>query len=330
MKLITELDKEKWIDLMNNCEFKSPFQSYDYYKIFNSVNEFSAKAFAIEVEHRYLALIVVTIQKESGFKSFFSKRGIVYGGPLIRFSDSKYLDLLLQHVNDYFKKKLIYLEVRNNFDFSAYKEVMKKHGWLYIEHLNVQLSLENLDLETYLSGLKYNRRREIKMTNQHGAHVREAKSESDIVNLYKILKDLYKTRVKLPLQPLSFFIELYNSQIGKVFIVTNEDNIIGGSFCLYDQQDSIFTMSYAGLRDYHKKIFPTHLAIIGAIKFGFDNDLKMLDFMGAGKPNLDYGVRNYKLQFGGELVEHGRFKVIYKPILYKIGELGIKLISKLT
>ena len=52
--------------------------------------------------------------------------------------------------------------------------------------------------------------------------------------------------------------------------------------------------------------------------------------MGAGKPNEDYGVRDFKLQFGGELVEHGRYNNIFNPSLYKIGLLGIKIMAKFS
>jgi lipid II:glycine glycyltransferase (peptidoglycan interpeptide bridge formation enzyme) len=46
--------------------------------------------------------------------------------------------------------------------------------------------------------------------------------------------------------------------------------------------------------------------------------------MGAGKPDEPYGVRDFKAEFGGELVERGRFLCIRKPLLYKIGTLGVK------
>ena len=51
--------------------------------------------------------------------------------------------------------------------------------------------------------------------------------------------------------------------------------------------------------------------------------------MGAGKPDDHYGVRDFKQEFGGKLVEHGRYKYINKPLLYKIGEIGVKLLRKM-
>ena len=50
--------------------------------------------------------------------------------------------------------------------------------------------------------------------------------------------------------------------------------------------------------------------------------------MGAGKPDEAYGVRDFKARFGGEQVEHGRFLYINKPLLYRVGKFGVKLLKK--
>jgi lipid II:glycine glycyltransferase (peptidoglycan interpeptide bridge formation enzyme) len=50
--------------------------------------------------------------------------------------------------------------------------------------------------------------------------------------------------------------------------------------------------------------------------------------MGAGSPDQPYGVRDFKAEFGGELVEHGRFLCVRKPMLYAIGKMGVKLLKQ--
>jgi lipid II:glycine glycyltransferase (peptidoglycan interpeptide bridge formation enzyme) len=47
--------------------------------------------------------------------------------------------------------------------------------------------------------------------------------------------------------------------------------------------------------------------------------------MGAGKPDEDYGVRDFKAQFGGTLVEHGRFLKVNNPLIYKAAQIYLKL-----
>jgi len=324
-----EIDREKWMQLLQKSSFSTPFQTPEYYDLFNSVEGYSADVFATEEEGEYKSLVVVTIQKEKGVKGHFSKRGIIYGGILIANAEDGILEPLLNEVKSYYKKKLIYLEIRNNYDYSSFIPEFEKSGYLYEKHLNVQLNIKNVSVEDILSGMKYNRRREIRLSYKEGATVRLAENEEEVKEVYAILEDLYVNRVKLPLGPYDYFLNLYKSKVGKVFVVNHNNKIIGGSFCVYYDGMTINTFYYAGLRSYHKKIFPTHIAIMGIIEFAIENNLKMVDFMGAGKPDKDYGVRDFKLQFGGDLVEHGRFKYICNPLLYKTGILGLKVLSKI-
>ena len=50
--------------------------------------------------------------------------------------------------------------------------------------------------------------------------------------------------------------------------------------------------------------------------------------MGAGKPDEQYSVRDFKAEFGGEMVEHGRFLCINKPLLYQIGKAGLAILKR--
>ena len=53
------------------------------------------------------------------------------------------------------------------------------------------------------------------------------------------------------------------------------------------------------------------------------------DMMGAGEPGVPYGVRDFKSEFGGELVEHGRFLCVTQPILYKLGVFAVRLLKRI-
>jgi len=324
-----KINKKLWGELCTNSLFSSPFQTPEFYELYNSVEGFSADVFAVEQEGKLTSLVVVTLQKEHGIKEYFSRRGIVYGGILISENNEESLKFLLKHLNNFYRNQLIYIEIRNNFDYSIFKSAFQLNNFNYQPHFNVQLKTENTSMEAILSNMKYNRRREINISFKEGAEVNEAQNENEVIALFDILKDLYTTKVKLPLPNLNYFIGLYKSKIGKVFIVKHHNKVIGGSFCIFHQGMSINTLYYAGIRNYHKKIFPTHLAIMGVTEFAIRNNLKMVDFMGAGKPGKEYGVRDYKLEFGGELLEHGRYLKIINPILYNIGKLGLKLLAKI-
>ena len=46
----------------------------------------------------------------------------------------------------------------------------------------------------------------------------------------------------------------------------------------------------------------------------------IFDFGGAGKPVVHYGVRDYKMKFGGKLVNYGRLTLVHNPIKMKLKE----------
>lgn len=329
LKGIREINIRRWENLLKNSSFASPFQSADYFNLMNTLQGTEAYVFAIESESELQALCVVTIQKEKGPKAYFSRRGIIYGGPVIRDDSDVNIPDLLDYIETEIKSKVIYLEVRNFFDYSIYNGSFEKSGWEYIPYLNVQVKLNGENFDSLLSDMKSNRRREIRYSLKEGAQTRIIENESDLKTLYQILHELYQNVVRLPLPDYDYFLNLYRSSVGKIFGVYHNEMLIGGAVCLFYPGKSVYTHYYCGLRDYHKKIFPTHLAIKAAMEFGIENNLESIDLMGAGKPDEEYGVRSYKKQFGGNVVEHGRFLKILNPFLYKTGKTGLELIKKL-
>lgn len=79
----------------------------------------------------------------------------------------------------------------------------------------------------------------------------------------------------------------------------------------------------------YKNVYPSICATWGGIEYAAQNGIPLFDFMGAGKPDIEYGVRDFKAEFGGTLVEHGRFCYVANPMLFFIGRLGVKLLKHL-
>ena len=40
-------------------------------------------------------------------------------------------------------------------------------------------------------------------------------------------------------------------------------------------------------------------------------------------------MRDFKLKFGGELVEYGRNVFVCNPLLFELGKLGVKLLKRI-
>jgi serine/alanine adding enzyme len=320
------IDLLKWSDCIKKSVYITPFQTPEFYRLCNSVDGFSADVFAVEESNKYTSLIVVTVQKEYGLKSYFSRRGIIYGGPVLD-DHCNSLTYLLNSVRSFYKSKLIYIESRNYACYDLYKKVFKNAGWNYMAYMNIKVSIMNKDLNSIIAKFNYNRRREIKKSLEEGATFSEITSEAVIEEVYKILEHIYKTRVKLPLPGLVFFMKFWETGLMKAFAVVHKGRVIGGAFCPILQGKGIYTMYYCGERNYNPHIFPTHLAVLAALESGLKEGCCYLDFMGAGRKGKEYGVRRYKSEFGGDLVEEGRFLIILNPILFRIGKLGLKILS---
>lgn len=329
MKVLTneQIDNRLWEEFVAGNPHATPFQTWDYYRLLNHVKPSSGQAVCVVREDRILALAVIHIQREKGIKGYFSRRGVIFGGPLVDSAYPEALDQLLEGIGTLIGNRVIYLETRNLSDFSRWRNVFAGRGWAYHEHLNCVLEIKSR--EQVLGGMSESRRRQIRMSLDNGATWEECSSPEDLEELYSLLKELYSKEVRLPLPSRGFFTAIYKSWFGKIFIVRHNGRIIGGSICPVLDKRAIYTFYYYGLKDYHKKIFPTHLALMAAIEYALQNGIGKVDFMGAGKPGEDYGVRDYKLKFGSELQEQGRFLKIESPLLYRIGKTGLEITRRL-
>ena len=79
----------------------------------------------------------------------------------------------------------------------------------------------------------------------------------------------------------------------------------------------------------YKDASPSVMATYGAMEYAHAHTIPIFDIMGAGKPDVPYGVRDFKAEFGVKLVEHGRFLKVQKPVLYGIGVMGVKMLKKI-
>jgi lipid II:glycine glycyltransferase (peptidoglycan interpeptide bridge formation enzyme) len=98
--------------------------------------------------------------------------------------------------------------------------------------------------------------------------------------------------------------------------------------CPILENKAIYEWYVCGLDDEFREQSPSVTATHAAIEYAKTNGLPLFDFMGAGKPDEPYGVRDFKMEFGGELVEYGRLLCVRKPLLYKIGKFGVRILKE--
>jgi serine/alanine adding enzyme len=310
-----------WNDFFYGNAFATPFQSYDFYSLVNSSPAFSAEAAAAYDGGIIHALAVVTLQRSPGLYAFFSRRAIIYGGPLADIGCPEALDLLLGHITSALKGRVIYSETRNLSDYSCFKQIFNKNGWEYVPYLNFHL--QTADNDTMIRAVSDSRLRQIKKARSAGVSWRKAASLDDVRAFYLILADLYKKKIRKPLMPWDFFRLFFERQSGVFLLVIYKDKVIGGIMCPVLENKAIYEFYICGLDEEYNEQHPSIIATWAAMEYAAENKIPVFDFMGAGKPGESYGVRDFKARFGGEIVEYGRFLKKMNPLLYRAGALAI-------
>ena len=325
-----DVDVGAWNALADESPVASWFQTPEAYDFFAGLSFLEAFVVAVKNGGKLRGVVIGYVQKDGGrIKQFFSRRAIITGGPLLA-SDISNVELveLLNAVKNSLRKKSIYIETRNFNDYSQWKNVFEACGFRYEPHFDIVV--DTASMEVVNENLGKSRKRDIRVSMRDGASVVPKPTLSQVQDFYDILNKLYTTKVKTPLFPLEFFEKLFACDNTAFLLVEYAGRIVGGTVCVGLPGVALYEMYACGEDGAQKTIFPSEVATFAGLQFAAENGYPKFDMMGAGSPNDGgYGVRDFKLKFGGELLELGRYDYVSKPLLYQIGKLGVKLLKKL-
>ena len=331
----SEIDRQQWSRLVQTSETGTWFQSPEAYDFFASLPELISP-FVVGIASpqpspkgkgvlRGVCIGYVTKECHP-IKQFFTRRAIIIGGPcLANDCPNEEVTLLLSSLHhsiiSSFHHAPIYIETRNFNDFSTWKEAFEAAGFAYQPHLNFHV-------DPSVNNLSDNRCRQVRKAQATvECLTNERVNELEIQEWYKVLAELYRTKVKTPLWPIDFFLEAYRQNIAKFLLVKHEGRIIGGSMVVADER-TVYEWFECGLNAEYKDQYPSVMATYAGIQLAKESGCSRYDMMGAGEPGVPYGVRDFKAEFGGQLVEHGRFLCVCKPMLYSIGKWGVKFLKR--
>jgi len=301
----------------------------------------------------------------SGLWQRFTTRAVVYGGPLLasgtKLEKELTLKALLKALKEKIDKKVLFTEFRNFYDMEDHKKVFYENRYTWEQHMNLLLQVK--DRTSLWKNLSQSRRRQVRKSLQHGAEIIHNPTPDQVDQFYDILKTLYNKKVRKPLPSRTFFHALnphsahytvppfrhhpetpttqqsqqmpqatsnpkpQTSNPFTTILIQHNNIIIGGIACPILPGRAMYEWYVCGLdREYRdRQVYPSVLATWAALEYAAENGIPQFDFMGLGKPEEEYGVRDFKARFGGEWVNHGRFLTINSSRSYHIANLLYRL-----
>ena len=83
---------------------------------------------------------------------------------------------------------------------------------------------------------------------------------------------------------------------------------------------------YGGVDREYSAYVPNEILMWNILQWGAENGYAVYDFGGAGKPDEEYGVRDFKAKFGGDLVCYGRNICVHNPLMLQLSTAGYSIL----
>lgn len=327
-------DVTKWGDFVYNHPKGNIFQTPEMAEVYRRTKNYepiTLAAINTKNDEMLAVLQAVVIKEISGFLGTFSVRAIIQGGSLFIENENgiKSHKLLMEHYDKIAQKKALYTQVRNMWDTSNISNFLNSMGYEYEEHLNFLIDLKRSEEELW-HNLKRDKKRGITKARKRGIIIEEVKDKKLPPIFYIIIEETYKN-ARVPLADISLFESVFDilvpKNMAKFYLAKYEDTFIGARL-VTTYKNMIFDW-YAGALTSYLPMYVNEALVWHILTEGANSGYFTFDFGGAGNPNEAYGVREFKKQFAGEMVNFGRYMKVYSPIKMKIAEKGFNIYRNL-
>lgn len=333
MQVVRDLDQERWRAFVESNVCGNIFHTPEMFQVFARTRGYCPTLWAtIDDGGRVLALLLpVRITVLAGVLHHFTTRAVVYGSVLCAPSSEgrEALAMLLRVYNRQVDGGVLFTELRNLSDLSDAQAVLGEHCFRYEEHLNFLIDLARPQSEIWRS-IRSNARRNIQKARKSGVVVEEVTDPSGIAIAYGLLGKVYK-HIQVPLPDRSLFLSAFEILRPKGMfraLIARADGQDIGALTLLLYKGTMYYWYTGTLREY-SAYRAADLLVWHALELGNQEGYGTFDFGGGGRPSEEYGVRDFKAKFGGELVNYGRNTSIHAPVRINLSRVGYQLVRRL-
>jgi serine/alanine adding enzyme len=321
------LDGEKWRHFVESQLTSNIFHTPEMFQVFARAKGHQPTLWAAtDNDGQVLALLLpVQITLRDGLLRRLTTRAVVYGSVLYDPSSAgeEALTTLLRTYAQEANYGALFTELRNLSDLSAVQSVLNDCGFVYEDHLNYLIDLDR-PVEQVVQGIGSRTRKHIRRgLKKQKVIIEEITERHQIKVCYDLLWKSYAA-ARVPLADRSLFEALFDvlhpQGMVKFWLARVGDAYVTASVELL-YKDVIYGW-YGGVDRDYASYTPNELLTWHILKWGVENGYRLYDFGGAGRPGEEYGVRDFKAKFGGDLVCYGRNICVHAPALLHLSQWG--------
>jgi hypothetical protein len=328
VNIVRHLDENLWRDFVDGNPRGNVFHTPEMFQVLARAKGHQPAVWAAidDVDggiHPLALLLPVHVTLMDGLLRRFTTRAIVYGSVLCAPGPEgeKALALLLQAYKQGTKGSALFTELRNLSNLSDLQPILNDNGFAYEDHLNYLIDL-NRPPEAVLQSIGQRTRKKIRHALRQGdVIIEECNRHEQVMLCYELLQKTYAA-AQVPLADWSLFQAafdiLYPRGMVKFLLARTGDDYAAGSVEL-TYKDRVYGW-YGGMDRAYSDYIPNELLLWHIFEWGAENGYKVYDFGGAGKPDEEYGVRDFKAKFGGDLVCYGRNIHVPSPALMRLSQ----------
>lgn len=334
MRVVRQLDEEVWKAAVENCPTGNIFHTPEMFRVFARTKGYTPSLWAaVDRAGEVLALMLpVEVTLKNGPFRPFTTRAVAYGsvmhvpGP----QGEEALSRLLHTYTRQAPGVLLFTELRNLSDLAPVQSVLRQCDFVYEEHLNYLIDLTR-PKEDLLGSVSSRTRSYIRRGLAPGAlRFRAAANREQVAICYDLLRRTYQN-AHVPLVDRSLFENLFDvlspRDMVRFTLACRDETPIATSVDLLYK--GVIYYWYGGMDRAYGSEHPNEPLRWHIIEWGIDQGYTLFDFGGAGKPDEEYGVREFKAKFGGKLVNYGRNICTHAPLRMGLSKFGYQVLRRL-
>ena len=328
MQVVRSLDEELWRRFMERHPASNVFHTPEMFQVFARTERHRPTLWAVtNAAGEILALFLPVQIRVTGFLPHcLNTRAVAYGSVLHEAGLSEgdeALSLLLRTYTREVDGAPLFTELRNLSDLDGAQCILREHRFVYEDHLNYLIDLNGSPEQIFQRFGPRTRKNLRRALKQGVVMIEEATDSQQISACYEILRSTY-LRARVPLADRSLFESAFASLYPRGMVRFTLARV--GSTPVAASAELLYKKAiygwYGGVDRAYSNHIPNELLMWHILKWGAENGYAVYDFGGAGKPDEEYGVRNFKAKFGGRLVCYGRNTLVHAPRLLFVSRFG--------